>query len=219
MNKEINIDLKRCMKEIVRKWWLIIIVGAVFYGIAYLISVNNLREDEFTAEATVFSVTDYPALTLYTDIITSSKVSERVANSLHISSLDADGIKKMISVKTYSLVLGINATATDKDLAIRVANEVAAAFIEEVNNITDSNSTRFLDEATSVSLSFNRRVEQLKFRIIVTISGIALLCVWIVFGVIFSKKIYYLSDIGLDGEIEVIGAVPLFEKSGRSNGL
>ncbi len=219
MNKEINIDLKRCMKAIVRKWWLIIIIGAVFYGIAYMISVNNMREDEYTAEATVFSVTEYPALTLYSDIITSSKVSERVAKSLNIKSLDSDGIKKMISVKTYSLVLGINATSTDEELAIRVANEVAAAFIDEVNNITDSNSTRFLDEATSVSLSFNRRVEQLKFRIIVTVSGIALLCIWIVSGVVFSKKIYNLSDIGLDGEIEVIGAVPLFEKRGRSRDL
>jgi len=212
MNKEINIDLKRCLKAIIGKWWLIVITGVVFYGIAYLISINNIREDEYTAEATVFSATDYPTLTIYSDIITSSKVSERAANSLNIPSLDADGIKKMITVKTYSLVLGINATSTDENLAIKVANAVAAVFIEEVNNITDSNSTRFLDEATSVSLSFNKRVEQLKFRLIITLVGIILLCVWIISGVIFSRKIYSLYDISLGGDIDVIGAIPLFEK-------
>jgi hypothetical protein len=52
----------------------------------------------------------------------------------------------------------------------------------------------------------------LKFRLIVALVGIILLCVWIVSGVIFSKKIYSLYDIRLDGDIDVIGAIPLFEK-------
>lgn len=216
MNKEINIDLRRCHREILRKWWLIAIIGAIFYVIAYLISVNNLREDEYTAEATVFSGTDYSALALYSDIITSSKVSERAANLLRISELNADNIKKMISVKTYSLVLGIHATSTDADHAIMVANAVASAFIEEVNNITSNNVARLLDEATNVELTYNKQIEQWKLRIVVTFAGIGLMCTWMIARVIFSKKVHNISDIGLNGEIDVIGSIPLFKKDGRS---
>ena len=212
MNKEINIDLRRCLKAIIRKWWLVIIIGIVFYAIASLISSNSLREDEYTAEATVFSIADYSALTLYSDIITSSKVCERAANLLNISDLDADGVKQMISVKAYSLVLGIHATSTNEALAINVANAVAAVFIEEVNNITGSNSARLLDKATKVELTYDKQIEQLKFVIIVTLSGVALVCIWILFHEIFTKKIHNLSDIGLDGEIDVIGVIPLYEK-------
>ncbi len=215
MNKEINIDLKRCLNAISRKWWLIVIVGVTFFCISYLISANNSREDEYTAEATVFSASDYSALTLYSDIITSSKVCEQAANLLHISNLNADSIKKMISVKTYSLVLGIHATSTDEILAIKVANAVAAVFIEEVNNISSSNLARLLDEATTVELSYNKQLEQWKFSIVVTLAGIGFLCVWIISRVIFSGKVHNLSDIGLDGEIDIIGAIPSFKKSGR----
>ncbi len=217
MNKEINIDVKRCWKAILGKWWLLILIGAIFYAVAYLISVSNPREDEYTAEATVFSASDNSALTLYSDIITSSKVSEQAANLLHISELDADSIKKMISVKTYSSVLGIYATSSDELLAIKVANAVAAVFIEEVNNIASYNLARMLDEANSVELSYNKQLEQWKFRIFVTLAGIILLCVWIVARVIFSKKVHYLSDIGLEGEIDIIGAIPSFKKSGRDD--
>ena len=218
MNREINIDLKRCFREIFRKWWLIAIIGAVFFVIAYLISVNNSRGDEYTAEATVFSVTDYSALTLYSDINTSSKVCERAASLLQSSELNADVIKKMISVKTYSLVLGIHATSSNADHAIQVANAVANAFIEEVNNITSNNVARLLDKATSVELTYNMQLEHWKFRIIVTLAGIGIVCVWMMVRVVFSKKVHSLSDIGLDGEIDVIGSIPLFQKDGRSMG-
>lgn len=213
MNKEINVDLKRCFKAIISKWWLIIIIGLVFYGAAYIISESKFREDEYTAEATIISSSDYSVLTLYSDIVTSSRVSEQASSMLSISALNAEDIKKMISFKPYSLVLGIHATSYDDVLAINVANAVATVFIQEVNNIASYNLAHILDEATTVELSYNKRLEQLKFRIIITLIGIILLCVWIVLQVIFSKKVYNLSDIGLDGEIDILGAVPSYTKN------
>ncbi|MDF2943987.1 MAG: hypothetical protein K0S01_2845 [Herbinix sp.] len=212
MNKEINIDLRRCLKAILKKWWLIIIIGTVCYILAYLITNNNSREDEYTAETTVYSLMDHSALTLYSEIITSSKVSERAATSLNIFNMDADSIKEMISVKSYSttLVLGISATSSDINLAIKVANAVAEVFIEEVNNITSNDSVRLLDEAIAADLSYNKQTEQLKFRIIFTLAGIVLLCVWFIMREVFTSKVHNLSDIGLDGEIDIIGIIPLF---------
>lgn len=212
MNKEISIDMKRCFKAIVGKWWLIVIIGLIFYGAAYLISESNSREDEYTAEATIISSSDYSVLTLYSDIITSSRVSEQVSRMLNISDLYADNIKKMISFKPYSMVLGIRATSYDDELAIKVANAVATIFVQEVNTIASYNLALILDEATAVELSYNKRIEQLKFRIIITFIGIILICAWIILKVIFSKKVYNLSDVGLDGEIDIIGAVPSFTK-------
>ncbi len=212
MNKEINIDLKRCFKAIISKWWLIIIIGLIFYGAAYLISERNSREDEYTAEATVISSSDYSVLTLYSDIVTSSRVSEQASNMLNISVLNADNIKKMISFKPYSLVLGIHATSQDEVLAIKVANAVATVFIQEVNNIAGYNLAHILDEATTAELSYNKRIEQLKFKVFITFVGIILMCAWIILQVIFSKKVYNLSDIGLDGEIYIIGAIPSYTR-------
>lgn len=212
MNKEIKIDLKRCIKAILRKIWLIIIVGVIFFILAYLLSENSSRQDEFTAEATIYTASDYSVLTLYSDIITSTKVSDQAASILNMSNISADDIKKMISFKTYSLVLGIHATSTDEEHAIRVANAVATAFIDEVNIIASSNLAHMLDEATTVELTYNKSLEQLKFRIIVTFIGILLPSVLIILKEIFSKKVYNLSDTGLDGEINIIGVIPRFKK-------
>lgn len=212
MNKELNIDLKRCIKAVLRKWWLILIVGVIFYSIAYLLSENSSRQDEYTAEATIYSASDYSVLTLYSDIITSTKVSEQAANILNIPDLSAENIKKMVSFKSYSLVLGIHATSTDELLAIKVANAVATVFIDEVNRIAGSSLAHMLDEATTTELSYNKRLEQLKFRIIVTLIGIILLCSWIILKEVFSRKVHTLSDTSLDGEINIIGVVPSFKK-------
>ncbi|MHB8131389.1 MAG: YveK family protein [Mobilitalea sp.] len=216
MNKEINIDLRRCLKAILKKWWLMVIIGALCYCVAFLITINNLREDEYTAETTVYSIiaNDYSSLSKYSDIITSSKVSEMAANSLNISNMNASKIKEMISINDYSttLVLGISATSTDKNLAIMVANAVADAFIEEVNNIISDNSLRMLDEATTAELSYDKKIVQLKLRIFAALAGIILMCVWIAIREIFTRKIYNLSDMKIDGEIDIIGIVPAFDK-------
>jgi capsular polysaccharide biosynthesis protein len=214
MNKEINIDLRRCLKAILKKWWLIVIIAILCYAIAFLITINNSREDEYTAVTTVYSIMDHSALTLYSEIITSAKVSERASALLGISDMNANDIKDMISVKAYSttLVLGISASSTNKVIAIKVANAVAEVFIEEVNNITSNNSVRLLDEATTAELSYNKQLEQLKFRIIVTLIGVALLCAWITIREIYTKKIHSLFEIGLDGELNIISIIPTFDK-------
>jgi capsular polysaccharide biosynthesis protein len=216
MNKEINIDLRRCLKAILKKWWLMVIIGALCYSVAFLITINNLREDEYTAETTVYSIiaNDYSSLSKYSDIITSSKVSEMAANSLNIFNMNASKIKEMISINDYSttLVLGISATSTDENLAIMVANAVADAFIEEVNNIISDNSLRMLDEATTAELSYDKKMVQLKLRIFAALAGIFLMCVWIAIREIFTRKIYNLSDMKIDGEIDIIGIVPAFDK-------
>ena len=216
MNKEINIDLRRCLKAILKKWWLMVIIGAICYSVAFLITINNLREDEYTAETTVYSIkaNDYSSITIYSDIVTSSKVCEKAVNSLNIANINANKIKEMISVSDYStaLVLGIHATSSDRNLAIQVANAVSYAFIQEVNNITSDNSVSILDEATTVKLSYNKQIEQLKLRIFAALAGIILMCAWIAIREIFSGKIYNLSDMRIDGEINIIGIVPLFDK-------
>jgi capsular polysaccharide biosynthesis protein len=217
MNKEINIDLRRCIKAIINKWWLMVIVGFGCYGIAYLITNHNTRDDEFTAETTVYSIeaNNYSSLTIYSDIIYSTKVCEKAANSLgKISGINAEKIKAMISVKDYStsLVLGISATAADENLSIMVANAVAASFIEEVNNIKSDNSVRLLDKAANAELSYDSQVEQLKLRLFTAIAGIFILCCWISIREIFTRKIYNLSDMKMDGEIDIIGIVPVFKK-------
>ena len=52
----------------------------------------------------------------------------------------------------------------------------------------------------------------MKFRIIVTFIGIILPSIWIILKEVFSKKVYSLSDTGLDGEINIIGVIPTFKK-------
>ncbi len=216
MNKEINIDLRRCLKAILKKWWLVAIVGAGCYLTAFLITTLFPREDEYTAETTVYSITASAnsTLSIYSDIITSYKVCVQAADSLNIPNIDAKEIRKMLSVNDYtrSLVLGIRATSSDGKLAIRVANAVSEAFVKEVNNIITNDSLRLLDEATLAEISYNKRVEQLKLRVIAALAGIVILCIWITLREMFTKKIYNLADMKLDGDIDVIGIIPVFDK-------
>ena len=216
MNKEVNIDLRRCLKAILQKWWLVVIIGAVCYLAAFLLTKYNGRENEYTAETTVYSITasNNSTLSIYSDIITSYKVCVQAADALNIPNIGAKEIISMISVNDYtkSLVLGIRATTTEEALAVQVANAVANAFVNEVNNIITNDSVRLLDEATSAELSYNMQIEQFKLRIIAALAGIVILCIWIIMGEMFTKKIYNISDMKLDGEIDIIGIIPAFDK-------
>ncbi len=219
MKMEVNIDVRRCLKAILKKWWLMLMVGAGCYMAALIVTSYLSRENEYTAETTVYSITasTNSALSIYSDIITSYKVCAQAAASVNRTNIDAKEIIKMISVNDYtkSLVLGIRATTTEETLAIQVANAVAEAFVHEVNNTITNNSVRLLDDATSADLSYDMRVEQAKLRILAALAGVLILCLLITVREMFTKKIYHLSDIKFQEEMDVIGIIPAFDKKMR----
>lgn len=222
MNKEIKIDLRKCIEAIIKGWWIIIITIIIFFMVAY-IKTYRARENQYVAMTSIYSVANGSSeqavqaahiMSTYSDIITSLKISERAASLLGNSNIKGYDIQKMTSVN-YSptaTVLQIYAYSGDGEVAAKVSNAVADSFIMEMASITGGNSIQLLDSADSAVISFNGRSEQLKWRLVAIVAAIIISSLGLACRIIFSPKILEISDAGLDGELEIIGIIPSYEK-------
>lgn len=214
MEKEIQIDVVRCIKEAVRRWYIIIGAGLLFFIAAYVTTNNS--QNTYVAQATVYSA-DYGsyqqsvegmnAMMTYSEIINSRKVADRAAMLLG-NNITGDAILGMVS-SSYtkeSAVLYIRAASVDPELSVRVANAVADSFIIEAQNITGGDNVKLLDEAQYAQQDGMNK--QKKACLIATMVGLIIPTACIVLMQIFSDKVYHIEDAEIDGQLEIIGIIP-----------
>jgi len=220
MEKEIKIDLVRCFKAVIQRWWIIAISALLLFGITLIITNGRLSES-YTAQSTVYSavygnteqsLAGLDIMQTYSEIIQSRKVADRAALLLGEEGLTGDIIQGMIS-SSYtdtSAVLYIYATSEDSQLAVSVANAIAESFVIEAQNITGDNTIQVLDK--SVSASADGMSKKILYCMLAFLAGAFIPFMFIVFREIFSDSIYHVADATLDGEIPVIGIIPSYDK-------
>ena len=102
---EMEIDVGRCMRAIVKKWWFIALM-AVLFGVVGVALTLEKEMDEYGASSSVYSVsagsykdsqTGTSAMNDYADIATSMKVCERAA--LLMGNADITGKQIMNATK------------------------------------------------------------------------------------------------------------------------
>ena len=193
------------------------------------------HQNRYKAEASVYSIAygsysdsemGVTAIRTYSDIIKSYKVAERALLLLGDDTLTKDDIYDMIHTDerviegtTYvyenlSSVIRIWAESPNQQIAIRVANAVADAFVMEVNSISDVDSTQVLDYAVDAEKAYDAIKYQFQIIILSGLSGLLLGCCYVLWQVVFSKSIVSASDASLYGQIEVIGTIPTFKGEG-----
>lgn len=222
MNNEINIDIPRCLKEIVKNWYWLVLSAVIVTGIVFLRTYNT--PVTYVAKSTLYSsvygstkesVQEASNMKSYAELIYTEKVCERARVILNTtygySGLSASQISNMISVSSNkdSVIITVSAVSRDPQQAIMVANAVAQSFEIEAKSITGDTTVQVLDVASSVSLS--GRPGYIKKCLIALAAALLIPMIFISLKEIFSDNVYHVEDASLKGELDIIGVIP-FEK-------
>lgn len=225
-NKIIEIDIKRCIKAIIKAYKLLLVVALVslFVGIfsaAFLIRQRN----EYKATSSVYSIVygsfsdsanSLRAMVQYSDIVKSYKVAERAETILGDSSIDKNAIYQMTNASydytssSSSSKIYISALSTKQDVSIRVANAVADAFVLEIANLTGQDDIQVLDRAIEAKLCYDAHAARFKTVIVFVFAGVFLACLYVATKETLSQKMYIPRDATAYGKLDIIGVIPEF---------
>lgn len=168
-----------------------------------------------------YSTTQIYSLSMYgnemnamTDLVKSNKIVEKAELLIGDPELTKDDIKKMIYVEysSVSRMLSIYTNSKDPEEAIIVGNTVVKVFINEVNNQRKKESLFLLEESDKVLVSQNGVRDMWTGRILVTFVFALLGALILVIRKVITKELLIVEDFTCDGELEVIGLIPRFNK-------
>ena len=216
--EDIMISLLEVKKAILK----CMISGLAFLVIGILLTLNSGVDNNYSASAMLYCPTgNYTEstgtaqlLTNYSSLIKSQKVAERAVSLLGNTSLTYKNIQQMV---TYTLSptgvnLTINASSSNTEEAVNVANAVANAFIEEMRTITNSDSVQILTVAEKASLLSNGVKDLWKKRAVFFALGFILMAGIVFAKELFSDKIRSVGQCLLTDEDMVLGIIPEIEE-------
>ena len=234
LNRIISIDFGYCL--IVLKKSIPRILTAAMAGtlVGILTAMLFVKpENSYRALATVYSFADgsydesaqaLNALKVYSEIVKSRKVAERARVLLGPTHLTAGQIYNMISTdarviqgSTYvyennTAVLKIYADSPSQTDSVAVVNAVANAFVQEINNLSDSNTMRVLDYSQGAGKTYDAAKQRSLTVISFTVGGALVYLMLRILAVILSSRVETLKDVQLYGQIAVLGVIPNFKE-------
>lgn len=122
--------------------------------------------------------------------------------------IDERYIQDMFSIDTNGNILYVRSYAYDAELAVKVANAVAEAFVIEYKNLTGAENIQVFEKAQQADSYGGDNNNKKMTMIIYTGVGFFLVCLIIVLHVIFSGKVQDFSECNMDGSIEILAVIP-----------
>lgn len=224
---EMEIDVGRCIRAVVKKWWFIALM-AVLFGIVGVALTLEKGMDEYGASSSVYSVsagsykdsqTGTSAMNDYADIATSMKVCERAA--LLMGNPDITGKQIMESTyvtmpggsstsytKSDSAIMKITSYAIDPVVAMEMSQAVAEAFIMEMQNMLGTDDVQLLDKPYNYFVAYDATQSQWKIRLVAVLAGIVMAMAIVVLTEIFDTKVRSIRECSLREELPIIGVIP-----------
>ncbi|MFZ6030881.1 MAG: Wzz/FepE/Etk N-terminal domain-containing protein [Chloroflexota bacterium] len=168
-----EIDLRPYLQALIRKWWVILLCGALGAGIGLIIS--KVRPERYEATAVILLTKQTSRLTLTSQFPTTTEASDirtRADTILTIAESDAvaeqvmqavrdrwpangeltlDKLKNILEIQSKGDTLLLTVSAEDADLAQAVANTWAQTIIDTVNPAYSGEQPLSLIEAQRVS--------------------------------------------------------------------
>jgi len=214
---EYQINILKAFDALAEKWFIVPIAALVFLCVGIFLTDADVP-DTYSATTTIYSSSHVSyrdsvevrnAIRFYADIVQSQRVAER-ASSIIAREIAPEQIIRMISTSNpdNSAIFIIRAVSTDPDTAITVANAVATAFIQEVENVSSVEGVRILDTAYTARLFSSGWQSTLQTRAIAAAAGAFLSAFTIMFLAAVDKRAAFPHEATLNGEIELIGAIP-----------
>lgn len=219
MDKEIKIDVLRCITAVIKNWYWIVLCIIICTGFTLAYTLN--KPNTYYAKTTMYSavygsytqtIQSNTVMQTYLEIVNSRKVAERAAILIGGNRITGDEITNMVSVSSdsNSALLYIYVNSYDSDLAVDVANAVAESFAIEAQSIIGDNTVQILDKADKAYI--NGMPDYFKYSaisfLISTLIPILILC----FKEIISDNVYHVEDASLDGQLDIIGIIPFEEE-------
>ena len=93
-----------------------------------------------------------------------------------------------------------------------VVNAVANAFVQEINNLSDSNTMRVLDYSQGAGKTYDAAKQRSLTVISFTVGGALVYLMLRILAVILSSRVETLKDVQLYGQIAVLGVIPNFKE-------
>ena len=219
MQKEIKIDILRCLSAVICNWYWVILCGIVCTGFTLAFTIN--RPNTYFAKTTMYSavygsytqtIQSNTVMQTYLEIVNSQKVAERAAILIGENRITGDEIANMVSVfsDSNSALLYIYAKSINSDLAVEVANAIAESFAIEAQSITGDNTVQILDKADKAYI--DGMPDYLKYGAISLIISIFLPILVICMKEIISDNVYHVEDASIDGQLDIIGIIPIEEE-------
>ena len=226
---ELEIDLGRCFRALLKKWWFMAVM-AVLFGIAGLALTLEKGEDMYSATSSVYvmSAESYSqtqvgitAMNAYADIATSMKVCERAALLMGAENVTGEKVMAATTVSTgeetvassyiqkNSTVMTVTCVSNNPVEAMEMAQAVAEAFVMEMENITGTDAVRMLDKPHAYEMTYDATQRQWLIRIAAFFFGGVFAAMIIVLGEIFDTKARTIRECTLRDELPVIGVIPM----------
>ena len=225
---EMEIDLGRCFRALVKKWWFMAVM-AVLFGIAGLALTLEKEDDIYSATSSVYvmSAESYSqtqvgitAMNDYADIATSMKVCERAALLMGAANVTGEKVMKATTVSAgeeskvsttiqkNSTVMTVTCESNNPVEAMEMAQAVAEAFVMEMENITGTDAVRVLDKPYAYKLAYDATQHQWMVRIVAFLLGVVFAAVIIAFAEIFDSKARTIRECTMKNELPIIGVIP-----------
>jgi len=224
--KVVDIDFARVWRALLRAWPLALACAlclgclGVFFAPFFLPSqdVYQARASVYCNVANAYGQAVDPAR--FAGVAKSMSVAQRAVTWLADGDLTADAVYGMIGVEydtnlyaaNNSAIVGITASAADPELAARVVNAVAEAFVTEMFPTLGNQDTMLvLDVAQGAARVVDALRAQGLFAAALAVVG-ALLC----FGAValrevFALRLLEMGDATLGGRFEALGAIPAYD--------
>lgn len=227
---EMEIDVGRCLRALVKKWWFMAVM-AVLFGIIGLALTLDKKDDIYEATSTVYGMSaesysytqvGVSAMNDYVDIATSMKVCERAVLLMGSANVTGEDVQKATTVslggkestsstavKADSTIMTIKCESSNPVEAMEMSQAVAEAFAMEMENILGVEAVRILDKPYAYKLAFDATQNQWMIRIVAFLFGGVFAAAIVVFGEIFDTKARTIRECSLREELPVIGVIPM----------
>ena len=201
---------------------MIFAVTLLFLFIGMLFASLNPGQNVYSAKASVYTIAGSStqettvtssALRGYADILRSQKVCDRAEAIIGDANINATMIKRMISASynSSSTVMTISASSTNPEVAVKVANGMAQAFVIEIQSIVESDKIQILDESNGAELS-SRGIDSMINTVFMSTAAGLFLCIAVIVGnVLFSNKIKSVEQCLDADETDILGIIPFTE--------
>ncbi len=237
VKNELEIDIGRCVKALIKKKKFIAIFTVLFLLIGFGLTLN-VGEDMYTAEATVYAAADgsyadatnaVTAMNAYLNVASSYKVSQRAALIIGRSDVTAADVQGSVSVSSSATkqsasssisnfmnssatIITFSATSQDPALSMEMADAMAQSYAIEMADILNNDSVKTLDNAYSYTKSMDATVNAWKNRIVFMLMGFVFACAVVVICEVFDRKIRTVREATIRESIPVIGIIPDYKE-------
>ena len=219
-------DIKAGVLAVTKNIIKCFMVGILFFAIGILLTFNNAVDNYYSATSSLYCPinTDYSytetnaslqVISNYTSMIKSQRIAERAISLMGSTNLTYKDIQQMISYYSSNsgLNININATSADPNEAVKVANAVADAFVEEMRTMLKTDTVQVFSPADKTVLMRNGLTELWKKRLVFFVLGCVLMAFLIFVFELLSDKVRTASQCVFAEDDIVLGVIPEEKKN------